>query len=415
MAQNIIMPQGGQDITEGRVVRWLKAEGEAVAKGEVLCEVETEKAVFEVQSPMDGILVKILVPAGKVAEVFSTIGVVAAPGEAVDLSGSAPQGEGPSGAEAVQGPQEKGPVPEAPREGRRVPVSGRARKRADEAGVDISRVTGTGPNGRITEKDVLAYLAATPPAPSAAAPPPVAPKAPEPAPAQVPKGLPGTSVPFSKMRKVIARRLQQSKQTIPHFYVTVRADVTEAVLVREEVNGKADKENRISMNDLLVKAVAVALGEFPQVNCRVEEDALVILQDINIGIAVSLDQGLVVPVLPAADHLSLKGIASKTKELIALAKAGKQPNLVSGSFTISNMGMLDVENFIAIINPPETAILAVGSARKEVRVFEDNSLRIREMMTMTLSADHRAVDGVLASRFLNRVRGLLEDPRTLVG
>jgi pyruvate dehydrogenase E2 component (dihydrolipoamide acetyltransferase) len=214
---------------------------------------------------------------------------------------------------------------------------------------------------------------------------------------------------------VIARRLQQSKQTIPHFYVTVSVDMTEAIRLREEINLKIDKDGKISMNDMLIKAAAIALGEFPQVNCKINEEHIVYLEDINIGVAVGLDDGLVVPVLPAVDYLSLKGIAKKTKEIIALAKAGKQANLVPGSFTISNMGMLNVDNFVAIINPPETAILAVGSTTKEVQVSEDNSLRIRDMMKMTLSADHRAVDGVLASRFLNRIKSGLEYPQTLLG
>jgi pyruvate dehydrogenase E2 component (dihydrolipoamide acetyltransferase) len=407
MAEKIIMPQGGQDIAEGRVVRWLKNEGETVAKGEVVCEVETEKAVFEVVSPMDGVLVKILVPAGKVAKIFAAIGVVAAPGEAVDFSALLGADE-----EAAAAAEAAAPAPPAAAvsDAARVKASGRARKLADEKGIDIARVSGSGPKGRITEKDVLAYaasLAASAPAAAAAA--PAAPAA-----APAPAGR-GASIPHTKMRKVIARRLQQSKQTVPHFYVTVKVDVTAALSLRAEVNAKADGDGKISMNDLVVKAAAAALNAFPQMNCRFEEEALVLLENVNIGVAVGLDDGLVVPVIPDADHLSLKGIAKKTKELIALAKAGKQANLTPGTFTVSNMGMLDVENFIAIINPPETAILAVGAAVKEVQVADDMSLRIRDVMRMTLSADHRAVDGVLASRFLNRIKSGLENPQGLLG
>jgi pyruvate dehydrogenase E2 component (dihydrolipoamide acetyltransferase) len=400
MAEKIIMPQGGQDIAEGRVVRWLKNEGETVAKGEVVCEVETEKAVFEVVSPMDGVLVKILVPAGKVAKIFAAIGVVAAPGEAVDFSALLGADE-----EAAAAAEAAAPAPPAAAvsDAARVKASGRARKLADEKGIDIARVSGSGPKGRITEKDVLAYAA------SLAAAAPAAPAA-----APAPAGR-GASIPHTKMRKVIARRLQQSKQTVPHFYVTVKVDVTAALGLRAEVNAKADGDGKISMNDLVVKAAAAALNAFPQMNCRFEEEALVLLENVNIGVAVGLDDGLVVPVIPDADHLSLKGIAKKTKELIALAKAGKQANLAPGTFTVSNMGMLGVENFIAIINPPETAILAVGAAVKEVQVADDMSLRIRDVMRMTLSADHRAVDGVLASRFLNRIKSGLENPQSLLG
>ena len=413
MAEKIIMPQSGQDITEGRVVRWLKSEGDVVSKGEVVCEVETEKAVFEVLAPMDGVLARILVPAGKIAKIFTTIGVVAASGENVDVN-SFLAGEETDDGGVAAAPTRAKPAGKAAADAERVKASGRAKKLADEKGIDISKVKGTGPQGRITEKDVLAHVESAA-APAAAAAAPAAPAAVAPAPAAVAADVRGKTVPLTKMRKVIARRLQQSKQTIPHFYVTVSVDMTDAIGLREEINAKSEKDGRISMNDMVIKAAAIALGEFPQVNCKIEEDSIVYLDDVNIGVAVGLDDGLVVPVLPAVDNLSLKGIAKKTKEIIAIAKAGKQANLAPGTFTVSNMGMLDVDNFIAIINPPETAILAIGSTTKEVRVAEDNSLRIREVMKMTLSADHRAVDGVLASRFLNRIKSGLEHPRTLLG
>jgi len=406
MAEKIIMPQGGQDIMEGRVVRWLKSEGDPVGKGEVVCEVETEKAVFEVVAPMDGVLVKIVVPAGKIAKVFGTIGIVAAAGEKVDLASLLAGEEADLGGPAAVAPAK--PSDKDRKDAERVKASGRAKKLADEKGIDISLVKGTGPQGRITEKDLLAFIESAA-APSAAI---EAPRAAAPSPAA---DVRGKTVPLTKMRKVIARRLQQSKQTVPHFYVTVKVDMTSAIRLREEINAKADKDGKISMNDMVIKSAAIALSEVPQVNCKFDEENVVYLDEINIGVAVGLDDGLVVPVLPAVDELSLKGIAKKTKEIIALAKAGKQANLVPGSFTVSNMGMLDVENFTAIINPPEAAILAVGSTSKELQVAEDNSLRIRDVMKMTLSADHRAVDGVLAARFLNRIKSGLENPQSLLG
>jgi len=416
MAEKIIMPQGGQDIKEGRVVRWKKAEGDPVKKGEVVCEVETEKAVFEVESPADGVLLKIVVPAGKIAPTFSTIGVVGAPGEKIDPdfleAGEAEKEETESTGVDVAALRKKVAAKAA---GKKVQakVSGRARKLADEKGIDISLVEGTGPKGRITEKDVLAHLEKGG-VPSAA---PAAAGVPESAPR--PAGgadLRGQTVPMSRMRKVIARRLQQSKQTIPHFYVTVAVDMTDAIALRKKINAKAgDADLKISINDMIVKACSMALAEFPQVNCKVEEEAIVYLQDINIGVAVSVEEGLLVPVLPEVDTLSLRGIAKKTKELAQLAKAGKQASFTPGTFTVSNMGMMDVDEFIAIINPPETAILAVAATRKKLVVSDDDSLRIRQIMKMTLSADHRAVDGALASTFINKVKYCLENAQVLLG
>ena len=418
MAEKIIMPQGGQDITEGRVLRWHKAEGDPVKKDEVICEVETEKAVFEVKSPVDGVLIKIVVAEGKVARIFSTIGFVGTAGERVELEDEEDAAEEKKAATPatedtgidVAALKKKVAAKSKDRKGR-VKASGRARKLADQQGIDIADVEGTGPKGRITEKDVQAYLEKLP-AVSDAAPAALAAAAPAQAKASA---MRGQTVPMSRMRKVIARRLQQSKQTIPHFYVTVTVDMTDAILQREALNARADQDSKVSLNDMVVKAAAIALGEFPQVNCKIDEDNLIYLEDVNIGVAVGLDDGLVVPVLSEVDNLSLKGIAKKTKELVNLAKAGKQASLTPGTFTVSNMGMLDVDNFVAIINPPETAILAVGSVRKNLVVAADHSFQVRDTMCMTLSADHRAVDGVLGSKFVNRIKYGLEHPQTLIG
>jgi len=415
MAEKIIMPQGGQDITEGKVVRWLKAEGDQVKKGEVICEVETEKAVFEVESPIEGVLLKIIVPAGKIAQVFSTIAFVGEAGESVDLedikTGEKEPEKEASGIDVAALKKKVAAKSKTKKE--KIKASGRAKKLADQKGVDITQVEGAGPKGRITEKDVLAYIKkiAVAPEPTAAAPtkhePPTVPAA--------AIDVRGKAVPMSRMRKVIAHRLQQSKQTIPHFYVTIAVDVTDAVKLRGELNSKARKNGKISMNDMVVKAAAIALGQFPQVNCKVDEESIVYMEDINIGIAVSVEEGLLVPVLPEVDTLSLKAIAKKTKEIANLAKAGKQASLTPGMFTVSNMGMLNVDNFIAIINPPESAILAVASIRKQLVISEDNAMKIRDMMNMTLSADHRAVNGELASQFINQIKHCLENPQTLLG
>ena len=411
MAEKIIMPQGGQDITEGRVLRWHKAAGDSIKKDEVICEVETEKAVFEVKSPIDGVLLKIVVAEGKVARVFSTIGYVGIAGESIELEDEEDLADDKKAATSDKkdtgidvAALKKKVAAQSKGKKSRVKASGRARKLADQHGIDISNVEGTGPKGRITEKDVQAYIEKGPAVSEAASAAPAGATARR-----------GQTVPMTRIRKVIARRLLQSKQTIPHFYVTVTVNMTDAIKQREALNARGDKDSKVSMNDLVVKAAAIALGDFPQVNCKIDEDNLIYLEDINIGVAVGLDDGLVVPVLSEVDNLSLKGIAQKTKELVNLAKAGKQASLTPGTFTISNMGMLDVDNFVAIINPPETAILAVGSVRKKIMVADDHSFQVRDTMIMTLSADHRAVDGVIGSQFVNRIKYGLENPQTLQG
>lgn len=409
MSENIIMPQGGQDITEGRVIKWLKQEGDAVSKGEVICEVETEKAAFEVEAPIDGSLLKIVVAAGKVAEIFSTIGVVGESGEAVvveDGPAEPKKEEKKKAAVAAEEPKKKAGQKSMTASGK-IKISGRARKRADENDVDIAQVTGTGPNGRIVEKDIIAFVETGAPAASETK------AASAPSTPSTPSVTKGDRVPMSRMRQAIARRLQQSKQNIPHFYVTVAVDMTEAIRARAEMNQGAAKQDRISMNDMVVRACAIALDKVPQINCKIEDDHLVYLEDINIGIAVSLEDGLVVPVLADVDSLSLKGIAKNVKEIAGLAKQGKQAGFTPGTFTISNMGMMNVDTFTAIINPPETAILAVGSVRKSVVVGEDDSFKIRQVMNITLSTDHRAADGAAAAAFINVVKDSLENPASL--
>jgi pyruvate dehydrogenase E2 component (dihydrolipoamide acetyltransferase) len=400
MATKIIMPQGGQDITEGTVVSWLKAEGDLVKKGEVICEVETEKAVFEVESPVDGVLLKIIAQEGENVPIFSVIGIVGEPNEQIDLVKFLAK-EKREQAHVDVSEIRKKLAGKAQKGREHVKASGRAKKIATAKGIDLLEVKGTGPQGRIREKDVLAYVehikVAPPPPPSQAA-------------AEVSER--GKTVPMSKIRRVIAHRMQQSKQTAPHFYVTVSVEMTEALELRDAITKKS--EDPISINDMITKAAALALEEFYQVNCVIEGDTIVYLKDINIGLAVGLDEGLIVPVLPQVDKLSLKEIAEETKRIIGLAKAGKQATLTPGTFTISNMGMLNIENFLAIINPPESAILAIGTTQKKVVVSEDNDPRIRDVMKMTLSIDHRTVDGAMASKFINKIKYHLQNPKTLI-
>ncbi|MGE5255527.1 MAG: dihydrolipoamide acetyltransferase family protein [Hyphomicrobiales bacterium] len=390
MATKIIMPQGGQDITEGFVVRWFKKEGEPIRRGEVICEVETEKAVFEVEAPGDGVLLKIVATEGTKVPIFSVIGVIGEPGERIDLDGllSAPPEERPLDVSAIRrrlagGDAEKTDRPK---------VTGRARKLASEKGVDLSRVAGSGPQGRITEKDILIHV--------------------EKRKLSVP-ALRGQTRPPSRMRQAIARRMVQSKQTIPHFYVTVSADVTAALELRNRLHRETGEA--ISITDIIVRASALALKEVPAVNCRMHEDQMVFLEDINIGIAVTLDDGVLVPILPRADQLSLPETARQVREAVELARRGKLAGVEPACFTVSNLGMWGIESFTAIINPPETGILAVGSVQKRPVVQNGTDVRIRDMLTLTLSVDHRVVDGALAARFISRIRHHLENPEGLAG
>lgn len=396
MAAKVIMPQGGQDIKVGSVVRWLKKEGDPVKKGEVLCEVETEKLVFEVEAPADGYLKKIIVKEGEEALIFSVIGIIGEKDEVIDIGAILAEGKKETGRPDISRIRDRLGAIQVEGE-RKVSISPRAKKLADEKGITLSMVKGTGPGGRITEKDVLEFSARDL--------------------SEVEQIEGGRRVPITKVRKVIARKMQKSKQIVPHFYVTVNVDMTEALQFRAEFNDSLDNPERdsLSVNELITRACALSLEEFPQLNSSVvDEENIVFWDHINIGIAVGLDSGIVVPVLENADKLSLQQIAQRTRNLISMIKEGKQASLAPGRFTISNMGMFHVDNFIAIINHPETAILAVSSTEKKVVALDGGLIGIRDMMKITLSVDHRVADGVLASRFINKVKFHLENPKSLL-
>jgi pyruvate dehydrogenase E2 component (dihydrolipoamide acetyltransferase) len=389
MATNIIMPQGGQDITEGLVVRWLKAEGDAIRRGEVICEVETEKAVFEVEAPSDGVLLRIVAPAGSKVPIFAVIGVVGAPGETVAAVVAPPPEPARKAVDVA--------AIRARLAGRGTPagtarISGRARRLAAEQGLDPSAVPGSGPRGRVTEHDVLLHV--------------------EKRRLAVP-ALRGRTVPLSKMRRAIARRMTESKQTVPHFYVTVSADLTAALEMRARLERESGAE--LTLTDLIVKAAAMCLREFPEVNCRLLGETVLYLADVNVGIAVTLGDGIMVPVLPEADRRPLPELAREARRIAAAAREGKLASGEPAGFTVSNLGMLGIESFTAIINPPETGILAVGGLAKRAVVGEDGGICARDMLTLTLSVDHRVVDGTLAARFMARLKQLLETPQALTG
>jgi len=404
MSTDVIMPALGFDMTEGLLARWLKNEGDPVEKGQAIAEIETEKATVEIEAAAAGILARILVPAGETVPVGTVIGVIAEAGEDAAAVSAPPPSPPASPPSAPSAPPPSVPAAEAgegtaPPE-TRVKASPVARKMAGDAGLDLSRVKGTGPGGRVMERDVQAAIATG----SAPAPP------------GVPSGTaPGATVPLNRMRKTIARRMAESKATAPHFYVTVEINMDDAMKMREQLNGSAPEAERISVNDLVVAAAARTLARFPALNASYREDNLEMHSQVNIGIAVALEDGLIPPVLRDADKKGLNRIAAESRELAERARANKlrSDDLGGGTFTVSNLGMFDVDEFIAIINPPEAAILAVGTVTRRP-VAAAGEIRIALLMKTTLSVDHRVADGAQAGLFMQEFKKLLENPVTLL-
>jgi len=402
MVTEIIMPKMGQTMEKGKIIKWLKKDGEEVERGEPLLEIETDKTTIEVEARDSGI-VKILTPEGEEVPILTTIGYILKEGESIPKEAAKPKPV----AEAAEEEISEKPKPEKakPSALKRIRASPLARKLAEERGVDLTQVQGTGPGGRITKEDVLAYLERRAEAPS------VGEVSVEPALAEY------EVVPMSSMRRAIARKMVESKTHVPHFYISIQVDMTEAMKMRENLIPvlEAEKGVRLSFTHLFIKAVAMALEKYPQLNATVEGDEVRVWKDVNMGIAVSLEDGLIVPVLRRANKLDLFETAYQASDLIARAreKRLKEDEFSGGTFTISNMGVLDVESFIAIINVPETAILATGRIADKPTVI-DGQLTVRKMMTMTLSADHRVVDGVTAAKFLQEVKRLLEAPYLLL-
>jgi pyruvate dehydrogenase E2 component (dihydrolipoamide acetyltransferase) len=453
---------------EGTIVKWTKKEGDPVKQGDVLAEIETDKANMEMEALGSGVLRKILVPAGGKAPIGSLIGVIAEPNEDIEpliakeagkaggaakpaapapapapaaapaapepakaaaeaTAEAAPADQPASAASAAKTP----PVPAAPPapapsaapaasaagtggDGGRVKASPLARSMAAHQNIDLSSVAGSGPGGRIIKRDIESWAG---PRPGAAAPArsegapasrPSATPASRPAP-PAPSITPGQELPLSNMRKTIAKRLSESMFTSPHYYVTVEIDMDAAVDLRDQIQRL--EEGKVSFNDLVVKACARALTRFPMVNASWGGDKIVTHAEVNIGIAVAIPDGLITPVVRNADQKSILDIAREVRELAAKARDKKlKPEEYTGStFTISNLGMFDVEAFTAIINPPDSAILAVGAVRK-VPVVDGETIRPGHRMKVTMSSDHRVIDGALSAQFLAEVRRLLESP-----
>ena len=418
MATDVIMPALGVAQEKGTLLNWLKAEGQSVTKGEPLMEVETDKATVEVEAPASGILTDVTAAAGDEIPVGNKIAVILAPGEVEAAQGSRPlpEGEGSKGrplegegktddrpgastqtSQVKPATQPNPPVSPFDKGGSkgdfptRILASPAAKRIAKDKGIDLASVKGSGPDGSVLAEDVL--RSTTSQAAALGGPPKIQ-----------------EAVQLTPMRRIVGERMTKSKQTAPHFYLTMDVDMTEVTRRRNALKEKREKLIP-SINDFILSACAQALKEFPSLNAAFTDQRVEIYSDINIGLAVALEEGLVVPVIRNADRLSLQELAKESRELAEKAQKKKllPRDYEGGTFTVSNLGMFGVDSFIAIINPPQCAILAVGQVGPRV-VPHGEGIAVRPMMTMSFSADHRVVDGAIAARFLQEVKGLLEAP-----
>ena len=419
-AKEIRMPLLSDTMTEGKIVSWNKKVGDTVKSDDVLADVETDKATMEVVGYEEGTLLYIGVEAGKAAKINEIIAIVGKPGTdvsayiAAEKSGAnAVTAVTPAAAETMAAPVEQATpeVTEAGSSDQRIKASPLAKKLAADKGIDLSKVNGSGDNGRITKKDIDNYTPAAVPAKTTAA---LAPAAKSAVPVFTATGQEGyTDTPLTQMRKVIARRLGESKFSAPHFYLTMEINMDNAITARLSMNEMSPV--KISFNDMIIKASAMALRLHPDVNSSWMGDFIRHNQHIHIGSALALPEGLIVPVIRFADQKSLSQIAADAKELYGKAKDKKlQPNEFSGNtFTISNLGMMDIEEFTAIINPPDSAILAVGAIKEKV-VKKGEGFGVINVMKLTLSCDHRSVDGAVGASFLQTLKKFLENPVTML-
>jgi pyruvate dehydrogenase E2 component (dihydrolipoamide acetyltransferase) len=429
MATVITMPKLGFDMAEGTLVRWVKALDETVHKGEVLAEIETDKATVEVESQESGVVRAHLVAENTVIPVGSPIAILGTADELIDveaLVGKAGAAAAPRPAAAPGAPQAEtvrlhptsevraaepltppAPVVETEGDGtlpggvRATPV---ARRLAREHGLDLNRVSGSGPQGRILKSDVEAALAGAA-MPGYAGPPTYAAALTAPPPAETAR------IPLSKLRAAIGRRMTASKQALPHFYLTADLDAGPLMALRADLNSRMPQDQQFSVNDFLVKAAALALREFPNLNASLDGEEILRHGEVNVGVAVAVDQGLLTVVARQADQKPLRGLSAEVRELVARARSGRvRPSDIEGStFTVSNLGMFQIDQFLAIINPPEAAILAVGSVRQEP-VVSDGKIIVGQRLRVTLSADHRVTDGAEAARWLQVFRSYVEHP-----
>ncbi len=436
----ILMPALSPTMTEGNLAKWLKHEGDAVHSGDVIAEIETDKATMEVEVVDDGRVGKLLVPEGaQGVKVNQPIAVLLSEGEdssALDEIRDAPATTTPAPMPAPAIPANAPPTAagaaraDGNRHDQRIFASPLARRMAQHAGLDLAAIAGSGPQGRIVKSDIEAAIrklrqpSAAAATPAAAQPEPPPPAAPAPTPsapvltkervAALAGNAPYTERPLNPMRRVIARRLTESKQTVPHFYLTIDCEIDELLKIRKELNAKSDAY-RISVNDFVIRAAALALRRVPAANASWSDEAILQWDTVDIAVAVALDDGLITPIVKQADRKGLAAIAAETKDLATRARAGKLrlDEFQGGTFSISNLGMYGVREFAAVINPPQGGILAVGAGEQRP-VVRDGALAVATVMSCTLSCDHRAVDGAVGAQFLAAFKKLVEDPLTML-
>ena len=401
MISEVVMPQMGADMEEGTIVRWLKQEGEDVARGEIIAEIETDKANVEIEAFESGLFRKVLAKEGDTVSVGEIIAVIASADDDVSsyaqgaVAAKPAEAAKKASAEAKEQPAARLAAKAAVATDGRVRASPVARKLAQERGIDLTQVAGTGPDGRIVRRDVEAATAQ----PAAGAPAPT-----------------GTeTIGMSRMRQTIARRMAQSKSEAPHYYVTVDIDMTQAEQIRHQLNDELHGETHMSVNDFIVKASAVALARHPIFNTWFVDGAIRQHQAINVCIAIALEDGLIAPAILDCGSKSLPDIAQASRSLAERAKSGrlKPEEYSGGTFTVSNLGMFGVEALVAIIQPPQAAILGVGGVRT-APVVREGKIESAELMKVALSADHRVTDGAQGAQFLSEIRRLLEHPAALL-
>ncbi len=444
MATQVVMEALSPTMEEGRLVEWKKQEGDPVAVGDVLAEVETDKAVMELVARVSGVLLRQTVPAGQTVPVSSPIAVIGQPGEAVPAAGGngagagaaptapatpgAPAAPAPGPAARAQAPAGRAsatqpapappqvqPIPVAPAQeptgASRVKASPLARKIAQERGLDLRAIPGSGPEGRIVLRDLESARPVRPPAPApgpAARPAVAVPARP------VVGGQPFADVPLSQMRKTIARRLVQSIGPVPTFYLTTEVDMERVVEARDAMLA-AGSEVKVSFNDIIIKAVATALREHPACNAWWQDDHIRYWSEVHVGMAVAIEDGLITPVIRHADRKTLREIGVEARDLAGRARDRRltAEEYTGATFSISNLGMLDIDEFTAVINPPEAGILAVGRiVRKPVE--QAGAIVLRRRLRLTMSCDHRVIDGATGARFLQTLKAMLENPLAMV-
>ncbi|HVO04810.1 MAG TPA: pyruvate dehydrogenase complex dihydrolipoamide acetyltransferase [Candidatus Cybelea sp.] len=439
MPINILMPALSPTMTEGNLAKWLKQEGDAIKSGDVIAEIETDKATMEVEAVDEGKLGKIVVPAGtEGVKVNDVIAVLLEEGEsASDIAGTQagkPKAEAPKPPQTptptlpqMEGGGRQGAAPASPSPdagegragGKRIFASPLARRIASEQGLDLARISGSGPNGRIVRADVMAAAAGG----TAKAAPGAAAQKPAPLPAAPSFGAFGEPefelIPHTTVRKTIARRLQESKQFVPHFYLTVDCEIDRLLALREEANALSAKEGpgayKLSVNDFLIKAYAVALKQVPKANASWSDEGIKQYKTADISVAVAIPNGLVTPIIRHAEAKTLTQISAEMKELAGRAKAGKlkPEDYTGGSASLSNLGMFGIKSFSAIINPPQATILAAGAGEQRA-VVKNGQLAVATIMSATLAVDHRAVDGALGAELLAAFKRLVENPAAIL-